>query len=270
MPDERSFIEAILESPDDDGLRLIYADWLDENGQGERAEFIRCQIAHEWYPGGPMEAFRAGRDQEELARRERELLDPFGFRWLAGGFPGWSLEWGNKDPSGLTFRVRRGQEHSHLMLAEFHRGFVDVFICTAEDWLQHAKAILLQQPIREVRLTTMPQMRVSELGHGYLPGQLARRYRLQIGEREVTVDLEDSPSINNQAYALTRLLNFAFPKIKFTLPPSLNAEYIGDLVQTALRELSSQRWTDIARNLQRPPRQDTGSRFNAGQPASSE
>jgi uncharacterized protein (TIGR02996 family) len=42
---ERSLLDAVLENPDDDLPRLVYADWLDENGDPKRAEFIRAQIA---------------------------------------------------------------------------------------------------------------------------------------------------------------------------------------------------------------------------------
>jgi uncharacterized protein (TIGR02996 family) len=42
---ESSFLQAIIDDPEDDALRLVFADWLDENGQPERAEFIRVQIA---------------------------------------------------------------------------------------------------------------------------------------------------------------------------------------------------------------------------------
>jgi uncharacterized protein (TIGR02996 family) len=38
--DDNGFIEAILESPEDDSLRLIYADWLEERGD-IRAEYLR-------------------------------------------------------------------------------------------------------------------------------------------------------------------------------------------------------------------------------------
>jgi uncharacterized protein (TIGR02996 family) len=38
------FLRAIISNPADDGPRLVYADWLDERGQPERAEFIRLQI----------------------------------------------------------------------------------------------------------------------------------------------------------------------------------------------------------------------------------
>ncbi len=38
-----AFQQAICQEPDDDALRLIYADWLDENGDSLWAEFIRIQ-----------------------------------------------------------------------------------------------------------------------------------------------------------------------------------------------------------------------------------
>src|SRR5262249_58171476 len=41
-PDD-AFLRDIIADPDDDGLRLIYADWLDDHGDPERAEFIRVQ-----------------------------------------------------------------------------------------------------------------------------------------------------------------------------------------------------------------------------------
>jgi uncharacterized protein (TIGR02996 family) len=40
MSHEAAFLQAILDSPDDDTPRLVYADWLDEHGQTERAEFL--------------------------------------------------------------------------------------------------------------------------------------------------------------------------------------------------------------------------------------
>ena len=43
--DGLGLLDAILADPADDAPRLVYADWLDENGQAERAEFIRLQVA---------------------------------------------------------------------------------------------------------------------------------------------------------------------------------------------------------------------------------
>ena len=41
---ERSFMRAIIERPDCDLPRLAFADWLEENGEPDRAEFCRVQI----------------------------------------------------------------------------------------------------------------------------------------------------------------------------------------------------------------------------------
>jgi uncharacterized protein (TIGR02996 family) len=44
MTDSDALLAAIRAAPDDDAPRLIYADWLDEHGQPERAEFIRLSV----------------------------------------------------------------------------------------------------------------------------------------------------------------------------------------------------------------------------------
>jgi uncharacterized protein (TIGR02996 family) len=46
MSREEDFLQAILENPDDDVPRLIFADWLEEQGD-PRGEFIRlqCELA---------------------------------------------------------------------------------------------------------------------------------------------------------------------------------------------------------------------------------
>jgi uncharacterized protein (TIGR02996 family) len=87
MDTKDAFLADICQHPDDDAVRLIYADWLDEHGEPERAEFIRLQIerarletvlCHQ--PGAEMgdgcndsECPRCGPDYA-LAWRERELL----------------------------------------------------------------------------------------------------------------------------------------------------------------------------------------------------
>lgn len=43
-PTERALLRGIIANPDDDTARLVYADWLDEHGQHERAELIRAQV----------------------------------------------------------------------------------------------------------------------------------------------------------------------------------------------------------------------------------
>jgi uncharacterized protein (TIGR02996 family) len=42
---EKSFLDAIQSSPRDDDRRLVYGDWLEEQGRVEQAEFVRVQVA---------------------------------------------------------------------------------------------------------------------------------------------------------------------------------------------------------------------------------
>src|SRR5436305_319054 len=44
MPDESGFLQALLDDPDDQAARLIFADWLDERGD-PRGAFLRVQTA---------------------------------------------------------------------------------------------------------------------------------------------------------------------------------------------------------------------------------
>jgi uncharacterized protein (TIGR02996 family) len=73
---EEAFLGAIAEAPEDDLPRLAYADWLDEHGDPDRAEFIRvqCELAR-LEPSDPR--------REPLSERERVLLNAQGAKWTA-------------------------------------------------------------------------------------------------------------------------------------------------------------------------------------------
>jgi uncharacterized protein (TIGR02996 family) len=45
MISERAFLSTVLDLPDETAPRLVYADWLEEQGESARAEFIRLQCA---------------------------------------------------------------------------------------------------------------------------------------------------------------------------------------------------------------------------------
>jgi uncharacterized protein (TIGR02996 family) len=44
MSQERDLLRTIAREPDDDVVRLVYADWLDEQGRADRAALIRAQV----------------------------------------------------------------------------------------------------------------------------------------------------------------------------------------------------------------------------------
>jgi uncharacterized protein (TIGR02996 family) len=70
-----AFLRAIIDRPDDDTPRLVYADWLDENGDPARAEFIRVQCELGDLPEDDPR-------RPKLEDREHELLDANEERWV--------------------------------------------------------------------------------------------------------------------------------------------------------------------------------------------
>jgi internalin A len=70
---EDAFLQAIVESPEDDTPRLMYADWLTERGD-VRGDFIRvqCELAR-------LEPDHPGYDR--LREQEQELLEAHSGRW---------------------------------------------------------------------------------------------------------------------------------------------------------------------------------------------
>jgi uncharacterized protein (TIGR02996 family) len=70
----RAFLETILAQPDDDTPRLIFADWLEEEGDSARAEFIRVQVERARLPEWDARQVR-------LRLRERALLERHGPKW---------------------------------------------------------------------------------------------------------------------------------------------------------------------------------------------
>jgi uncharacterized protein (TIGR02996 family) len=76
IPEEQAaLLAAICADPDDDAPRLVYADWLQEHGDEEQAEFIRESIKLSWMPRGA-----EGRD--ELFLRLLGLEGAHGEAWI--------------------------------------------------------------------------------------------------------------------------------------------------------------------------------------------
>ena len=90
MNRDQDFLNAIRAAPDDDGLRLVYSDWLEEQGFTARADLIRVQCAlAEMADDDPR--------RQGLERREQSLLGNalegtvYSLRadapWCAGWYP---------------------------------------------------------------------------------------------------------------------------------------------------------------------------------------
>jgi uncharacterized protein (TIGR02996 family) len=115
MSDRDDLFRALLAAPEDDAPRLVYADWLDEHGQPERAEFVRLQCAMDRIPP------KTGRWRplyERAARLERE----------------WKAHWA-------------GPALERVLNAEFRRGFVDRVRLTVDQFLKSADELLTFEPV---------------------------------------------------------------------------------------------------------------------------
>jgi uncharacterized protein (TIGR02996 family) len=75
-PEVLALLREAKESPEDDTPRLVLADWLDEHGDPDRAEFIRLQLRL-----APGSALRA-KERNALQHRSTELLDRHGGAWM--------------------------------------------------------------------------------------------------------------------------------------------------------------------------------------------
>jgi uncharacterized protein (TIGR02996 family) len=120
MNQDEAFLHDICEHPDDDGPRLVYADWLDEHGDSPRAAFIRaqCTLARMDFddPRRP-DLLQCERDWLNDARARRQKLPK-----LAG------VTWG-------TYR----------------RGFVaSAVVRNVQTFRKHAAALFAATPVEDV------------------------------------------------------------------------------------------------------------------------
>jgi uncharacterized protein (TIGR02996 family) len=77
IPDEQAaLLAAIVAEPDDDTPRLVYADWLQENGDEEQARFIRDSIALDWL------ADHEDEKRQQIGKRLDGIAVCNGQRWL--------------------------------------------------------------------------------------------------------------------------------------------------------------------------------------------
>jgi uncharacterized protein (TIGR02996 family) len=148
-PDWPAFVAAILADPADDTPRLVAADFLEENGEADRAAFIRVQIQL-----ARLEASGLGKSLEadDLRKRERALMGPLGVNLRLWGAAAC------EELVRLTTQTRTSSPlaHMHVEGAErltWRRGFVEAVQCPAAEWLRHGAAVRKRNPVREVWLT---------------------------------------------------------------------------------------------------------------------
>lgn len=155
-----AFLAAVRAAPDDDTARLVYADYLDEQGgaaDATRAEFIRLQIRlHTLDETDP--------ERPALEDRENELLRAHEGAWLGA----------------VSAPLARG-----LVRWQFERGFLGFIECGKKALQSSAAALFKQHPVSRVELASgddeaIPALakrawwaQVRDLDTGYYPLQNA-------------------------------------------------------------------------------------------------
>lgn len=157
----RSELLALLadckENPEDDTLRLILADWLEEHGRPvdqARGEFIRCQVLYRQLPASDPR-------RNDTLRRSRSLLRQHGGDWL-GPLSSWVTQWSGE--RGLLVIS---------LLAESLTSAALTALCTEEPWawvedlqIRHLKPHELSRLVACPLLNTISSIRFTggELG----------------------------------------------------------------------------------------------------------
>jgi uncharacterized protein (TIGR02996 family) len=126
MNAQRGFLQAIAETPDDDALRLIFADWLQDHDKPTWAEVIRRQIA-------------------------AQPLDPDGFHEPMSLNPGWFSGHVN-DRIREHLRDEMGYPVP-LTGATFRRGLVEHISLTVEELLEYGEEMAAWGPVPLVHPT---------------------------------------------------------------------------------------------------------------------
>ncbi len=123
MSTDAAFLADICEHPDDEAPRLVYADWLDEHGQAERAEFIRveCELEHteEYSPRW-----------RQLSARQLALIRAHKKEWV-------------KPLKGWTYSTH------------FRRGFVETVMVNEKRFTTRAAELFRLTPVRTVQFTRL-------------------------------------------------------------------------------------------------------------------
>lgn len=131
MTQDESFLQSIREDPDDDAMRLIYADWLEERGD-PHGEFIRVQVELARTPPSDPRV-------PEWKQRQRELVEAHGAQWLA-------------PLRALLADDDRSDIGWGRSVRAFQRGFVEKLTMRARTFVARGELLLHLAPLRQLWL----------------------------------------------------------------------------------------------------------------------
>ncbi|MBY0457601.1 MAG: TIGR02996 domain-containing protein [Gemmataceae bacterium] len=157
MTDRDALLAAILAQPEEDTPRLMFADWLQENGEVDRGQFVRLQVE-----AGQAEGFSP--QARALDAQARALLERHRAAW-APDLPDGVMTW------------------------QFARGFIEHATANVAVFARDAAALFAAHPVRELGLTRFVVAREPvPLSSVFRVPQLARVRRLDVPSLAPTPD----------------------------------------------------------------------------------
>ena len=222
MSDLDALLAEIIARPDEDTLRLAYADCLEERGEpgdAARAEFVRVQVELAGRAVTGDDRARA----DNIARRVRKRAPaPLRAKTTAVLLAREKLLLGGTHPPPVgVFEYSPYVQWftgsfmtAMAMRPVFRRGFVDEVTCTAEDWLRHGRDARRLHPITRVNLTTWyPEFDVGLTTGGPL-------VLTPHGDPLTDWAFPDGPRFGGRTYreASCDALAACYPGVAFTLP----------------------------------------------------
>ncbi len=127
MSQGERLLRTILNNPGEDAPRLVYADWLEEQGHQDLAEFIRVQLQLATPLADAKRLVLEEREADLFQSCEEVLLQPL---------------WDYFDPEACTFLPERGLIAEVTLWGE--KG--------AEEFVRHLPELFLLAPVHTVRL----------------------------------------------------------------------------------------------------------------------
>ncbi|HEY1190340.1 MAG TPA: TIGR02996 domain-containing protein [Gemmata sp.] len=258
--DERALLNAIIAQPDEDTPRLVYADWLQEHDQPERAEYIRLSIE--------LANLRYG--EPGFEERTRQLYKQL---WMFETFA--NKVW----PGELAKRLPATRDLALI----FRRGFACWVRCSVSYFLTNADAIFHEAPVHTFspntltpasakRLVADPQFQRLKAVHCWRPDlarALLRCSNVEIGALDFAQPTHDSSGywdelavavaahpgvgavkrINFENCGLGNLAGACLADARFITPDVLNllGNNLEERVKVALRQRYGARvWLDEA------------------------
>jgi uncharacterized protein (TIGR02996 family) len=249
--DRDALLAAILAAPADDAPRLVYADWLDEHGEGDRAEFIRlgCFLSHNPKPPGCEGVSRGQKcDDPECPwvvyckkeTRYRKLLAGPHHEWITPPI-GWKSVWGT--PVGSKTLeigwVNLTPERFGTASFTFAKGFVAGVRLTAAAFLGGPCGNCGPEPSYEGDVNPCPDCS----GSGRTPGVAGALFRSQPVEAVRLTDREplELPSTNWKWYDETGRSGRTGVHTESNLPTSLWG-LLGGFAETAVDWVAGAKW----------------------------